>query len=64
MTGRQRETATPISPEPVARTFKIPLLAQLRGHLQPYENIFPDKRLYRRFTQLTKGTIPKHLIVT
>jgi len=25
----------------------MPLLAQLREYMQPYEDIFPDKRLYR-----------------
>jgi hypothetical protein len=57
MIKRQRKASSPVSPDPVDRTFKMPLLAQLREYLQPYENIFPDKRLYRRFTQVTKGTI-------
>jgi len=57
MIKRQRKATSPVSPDPADRTFKMPPLAQLRRYLQPYENIFPDKRLYRRFTQVTKGTI-------
>jgi hypothetical protein len=57
MTKRRSKATGPVSPDPVDRTFKMPLLGQLREYFQFYENIFPDKRLYRRFTQVTKGSI-------
>lgn len=57
MIKTKRKATNPVPPDSVDRDFEIPLLAQLREYFQPYENIFPDKRLYRRFIQVTKGSI-------
>lgn len=57
MIKAKRKVTNPAPPDPVDRAFEMPLLAQLREYFQPYEYIFPDKRLYCRFTQVTKGSI-------
>lgn len=43
--------------DPVDSTFNLPLLAQLYDYLQPFANIFPDLRLFRRFVRAVKGVI-------
>lgn len=43
--------------DPVDSTFHLPLLAQLYDYLQPFADIFPDWRLFRRFVQAVKGVI-------
>lgn len=46
-----------ISSDPVDSTFQLSFLAQLRGYLDPYQALFPDQRLFRRFAQAVKGII-------
>ena len=43
--------------DPIDATFDVLFLAQLRAYLQVFNDIFPDKRLYRLFKQAIKGLL-------
>lgn len=43
--------------DPIDASFEVLSLAQLRTYLQGFENIFPNKKLYRVFSQAIKGII-------